>query len=346
MNRYTLGQLAEILECPVEGDSQKEIVALAPLDEASENAISFLSSEKYKSELESTRAGAVILKPAHRENFIGNALVVDDPYLAFAKISGLFHPRKKRSDGVHPSAIVAEDAQVPPSVSIGPNCVIGSGVVLGENTQLYAGVIVENNTHIGANCILFANVVIYANVSMGDNVTIHSGAVIGADGFGFAPKPTGWEKIYQLGGVKIGNNVEIGSLTSIDCGAIEDTIIEDNVIIDNHVHIGHNCFVGERSAIAGCSGIAGSTHIGRGCLIGGAVFMNGHIKIADGSTIAGGSVVAQGTDKAGVYASIPPMFEQSEWRKHFVHVKKVGNYAGRIKTLEKTVNELKETKEN
>ena len=335
----TLENLSRLIGAELRGEKDYKVSALATLEHAGSADISFISSDAYVKFLNESEAGAVVLKEAHAENFKGNALIVDDPYLAYAKLSAWFDPRPKREAGIHPSAVVAESASIGDNVSIGANCVIGDNVTIGENSEIYPGVVISENAKLGSNCLIYANVSIYSSVVIGDRVLIHSNTVIGSDGFGFAPSKEGWQKIHQLGTVRIGNDVEIGASTAIDRGALSDTVIHDGVIIDNQVHMAHNVEVGKRSAIAGCVGIAGSTTIGEGCTVAGMVAINGHISIADNSHFLGGTIVTKGNSEPGVYASTAPLQDAKSWRKSSARIKQLNELADRIKKLEKLCSE-------
>lgn len=335
-----LADLADKLGVTFRGDGEACVSGLASLEKAGPEELSFLSSKNFETFLGSTQAGVVILKEESLSVYQGNALVDEDPYKTYARASAIFNPRKKRSAGIHSSAVVAESASIAASASIGANCVIEENVVIGDGCEVYPGVVIGENSCLGDNCLIYANVSIYADVRIGSNVIIHSSTAVGSDGFGFAPSSEGWVKIHQLGGVVIGNNVEIGAGTSIDRGAIGDTVIHDGVIIDNQVHLAHNVEIGENTAIAGCVGIAGSTKIGKNCTFAGAVIVNGHIEIADNCHFNGGTVVTKGTTEAGVFASATPMQDVKSWRKSAVRFGQLNELAGRIKKLEKE-NKLK-----
>ena len=332
---FSLGYIAEFLGGQLKGDAEYFVRSLASLDRATASDISFLVKGKHSDSVSACSAGALIISPDNVDSFPGNKIIVDDPYQAFAKISALFDPRVKVAKGIHPTAIVAESAQIASSACIGAHSCIGENTVIGENCEVYPGTVVADNCSIGNECVIFQNVSIYSNVTIGKGVRIHAGAVIGSDGFGFAPTSEGWTKIHQLGGVVIGDRVEIGAATAIDRGALEDTVIGNDVIIDNQVHIAHNVHVGEGSAIAGCVGIAGSAKLGKRCIIAGAVSINGHISIADGTQFNGGTVVTKGTTEPGVYASGTPLLDVASWRRSSIHYKKLDEYASRIKALEK-----------
>lgn len=338
MNKsFSLRQLAEYLQADWSGDPDLTVSGIANLARAEPHHLSFLSKKQFAAYLESTRAGIVIVKEdvIAREGL--NLLRVPNPYSAYATVSRLFCPRPPQSHGIHPSAFVDPTALISPTAAIGPGCSIAADVEIGENTEIHSGAVIGAGSRLGANCIIYPNVVIYHGVMLGDRVTVHSNTVIGADGFGFAQSDTKWIKIYQLGGVHIGNDVEIGASTTIDRGAIDDTVIGDGVIIDNQVHIAHNCVIGRGTAIAGCTGIAGSTEIGANCTMGGLVAVSGHLKIADNVHFNGSTVVTRSISEPGVYSSGTVIQEVHTWRKNAVRFGQLDQWVERIKKLEKVV---------
>ncbi|WP_045861565.1 UDP-3-O-(3-hydroxymyristoyl)glucosamine N-acyltransferase [Teredinibacter purpureus] len=335
---FSLKYLAEFLDCEWVGEATYEVSAIETLELAQGNHLTFLAQDKFAKHLPACRAGVLVVKAAQSDTFEGNKLLVDDPYMAYAKLSRIFERRNVIRPGIHPSAVVADSAVIDPSVGIGPNAVIGEHVKIGAGTEISAGCVVGDGSQLGDRCLLHANVTIYAGVFLGNDVKVHGGTVLGSDGFGFAPTQKGWVKIHQLGGVRIGNRVEIGSNTSIDRGALTDTVIEDGVIIDNLVHIAHGVRIGEGSAIAGCVGIAGSTTIGKNCQIAGAVAINGHIDIADNTYFHGGTIVTKGITESGAYASIPPVQEVRKWRRNSVRYTQLDDMAARLKALEKAAS--------
>jgi UDP-3-O-[3-hydroxymyristoyl] glucosamine N-acyltransferase len=263
-------------------------------------------------------------------------LRVKNPYLAYAQVSVLFDKKPACTPGVHVSAVVDPSASIAVSACIGPNVVIEANVVVGDKTVIEAGSVIGDHTVIGKQCHIHRNVTVYHSVSMGDRVTIHSGAVIGADGFGFAPKPGGgWQKIHQLGSVSIGSDVDIGANTTIDRGALGDTVIADGVIIDNLVQIAHNVHIGKNTAIAGCVGIAGSASIGANCTLAGGVGLVGHITIADNVHITGMTMVTKSIQEAGSYSAGTPMTTTAEWKRNAVRFSQLDGMAKRLSDLEK-----------
>lgn len=294
---------------------QKKLTGIASLKSATGDQLSFLANPKYAPQLQDTHAGAVLLKAATASEFSGIALVVDDPYLAYAALSHLFAPPLDVTPGVHPSADVHASAQIHPSAQIGPYAVIGAGVTISAEAIIGAGTVIGRDAVIGKGTRLSPRVTLYSDVRIGEYCLIHSGAVLGADGFGFAPSATGWRKIAQLGGVVVGDHVEIGANTCIDRGALEDTVIESGVIIDNQVQIAHNCHIGKNTAIAGCVGIAGSTKVGAGCTLAGQAGLAGHISLVDGTHVGMQAQVTRSIDKPGQYASGTGLWPQRQWRR-------------------------------
>jgi len=337
---FTLGELAKQLSVKCRGDSAITISGLATLSGAGDNQLSFLSNPKYTSSLKNTNAAAVILSPDMAEGFQGNCLISQDPYLTYAKASQLFDP-SFLSMGIHPSAIIADSALIGNDVSIGAACVIGENVRIGDNSAIGAGSVVGNNAQLGHRCLLHANVTIYHDVRVGDCVIIHSGAVVGSDGFGYAPDQNGettWVKIAQLGSVSIGNHVEIGACTTIDRGALDDTVIEDGVILDNHIQIAHNVHVGANTAIAAYTGIAGSSKIGKNCTLAGRVSVVGHITIADNTHVAMCGDVTKSIKEAGSFSSGTGMQPTQQWRKNVVRFSQLDDMAKRLAAIEKKLD--------
>ena len=340
---FSLNDLALLLDAELVGDGNKQITALADLSSATADAITFVSSAKYAPALGNCQAGAVVLQASEAELFAGNKLISKQPYLCYAKLSALFATRRARQPGIHATATVHPSAQLGNNVAVGPNVVIGEDAIIGDDTELYAGVCVGDQAQIGARSVIFNNVVIYHQVQIGSDAIIHANTTIGSDGFGFSPSVQGWKKIHQLGRVIIGDRVEIGANTSIDRGALGDTVIEDGVIIDNQVHLAHNVKIGAGSAIAGCVGIAGSTSLGENCQVAGMVAINGHIDIASGTYFHGGTVVTRGNSEPGQFASATPMQDVKSWRKNSVRYRQLDELFDRVKKLEK---QLAKTEKN
>ncbi len=336
----TLGEVADHLGLECRGDRTRQLTGLANLASAEQSELSFLANPQYKKFLETTRAGAVILTAAMADaaaakNARFDCLISERPYLSYARATRLFDTSPRLPAGIDARAVVAASAKIAEGVAIGPQCVIGENVQIGAGTQIGAATVIGAESKIGAHCTLHANVTLYHDIVVGDACTIHSGAVIGADGFGFAPHAGGWEKIAQLGAVRIGNAVEIGANTTIDRGALEDTLIGDNVIIDNLCQIAHNVQIGEGTAIAGCVGIAGSAIIGAHCMIGGGAGIPGHLTIADGVQIQAFTRVTGSIEQPGSYTSGTGAMETSVWRKNAVRFAQLDELYRRVAVLEK-----------
>ena len=331
----TLGRIASELGAELHGDASVEVSRIANLETAGEGDISFLSDPKYVPFLAKTAASAVLVKSGHLPECHTNALVVNDPYVGFARVAQLLDTTPQPAEGIHPSAVIAEDVVVEEGVSIGANAVIESGVKLAAGVRIGAGCFIGKNSSLGKNSRLWANVTIYHNVRIGESCLIQSGSVIGGDGFGYANERGEWIKIPQLGGVRIGNRVEIGASTTVDRGALDDTVIADNVIIDNQCQIAHNVEIGYGTAIAGASVIAGSTKIGKYCIIGGAAVVNGHIRVCDQVTITGMSMVMRSIDEPGIYSSGIPAQSNKEWRKVAARTMHIDDMHKRLSKLEK-----------
>ena len=331
----SLGDLASQFDLDLAGDPGVEITGLATLAGAGASEISFLSNKKYQGQLADTRAAAVILQAEFAEHCPVATLVTDNPYLAFARITHLFD-RSPAGDGrVHPAAVVSPEATVAAGASVGPNAVVEAGAEIGPNAIIGSNVYIGANCRIGSGTRIHPNASLYHDVHVGERCILHSQCVIGGDGFGFAPGPDGWEKIYQLGGVRIGDDVEIGAGTTVDRGALEHTIIEDGVIIDNQVHVAHNCRIGKNTAIAGCTGMAGSTIIGANCTISGGVGLAGHIEVCDNVHITGMTIVTRSITEPGSYSSGTPMMKTRDWRKSAVRFSQLERIQQRLASLEK-----------
>ncbi|RJX71712.1 UDP-3-O-(3-hydroxymyristoyl)glucosamine N-acyltransferase [Vibrio sinensis] len=335
----TLAELATITRGELHGDADAVVSMVAPMDKAKAGDVTFLSNPKYAKHLGECQATVVMIKAAQRDLCQGNALVVDDPYVAFAKVAQALDTTPKAAQGIAPSAVVAADVKLGTNVSIGANAVVESGVELGDNVVIGAGCFIGQNAKLGNNTQLWANVSIYHRVELGSDCLVQSNTVIGSDGFGYANDKGEWVKIPQLGSVRIGNRVEIGSCTTIDRGALDDTIIEDNVIIDNQIQIAHNVKIGYGTAMAGGTVVAGSTTIGKYCIIGGATVINGHIEIVDGVTITGMGMVMRSIEEKGMYSSGIPLQSNKEWRKTAARVHRIDDMNKRLKAVERLLNQ-------
>ncbi|MBT4519776.1 MAG: UDP-3-O-(3-hydroxymyristoyl)glucosamine N-acyltransferase [Halieaceae bacterium] len=332
---FTLGELAEKLDLEVSGDSDRIIDGLATLAGAGPRDLTFLTDKKYLPQLADSKAGAVIIDPELALRSPLDCLIARSPYVAYARASQLFDTSGSTTAGVHPTAVVSCDAVVDPGATIGPNVVIEAGAVVECSVEVGASAYVGRGSVLGAGTRIYPSVVIYGNVHLGKNCIVHSQAVLGADGFGFAPGPSGWEKICQLGGVRIGDRVEIGAGTTIDRGALENTIIEDGVILDNLVHIAHNCSIGKNTAIAACTGVAGSTKIGANCTLAGKVGVVGHADICDNVHLSGMSMVTKSITEPGSYSSGTPISPTRDWRRSAVRFSQLDSIYQRLVALEK-----------
>ena len=312
----TLGEIASRLGGRVAGNPQTLIRQVGSLERAGADEIAFFANPRYKAQLARTRAAAVIVAPQSESLTERPRLVAENPYALFARVSQLFNPVLSQAPGVHPSAVVAAGVRLGARVSIGPKCVVGEGVSIGDDSCLYPGVVV------------------YPRCVLGARVVAHSGAVIGADGFGIAPEGGRWVKIPQIGRVVIGDDVEIGAHTTIDRGAIDDTVLEEGVKLDNHIQVGHNVRIGAHTAIAACTGIAGSANIGRHCMIYGSAQINGHITIVDHVTISACTAVSNSILKPGTYSGLYPYDEHASWLKNAALLRNLGRLFERVRRLE------------
>ncbi|MFK8050263.1 MAG: UDP-3-O-(3-hydroxymyristoyl)glucosamine N-acyltransferase [Halioglobus sp.] len=331
----SLGELAKTLELEFTGDSQAQITGLAPLGSAGIGQLSFLASKKYLSQLTSTQAQAVILTGEFSEQCPVDCLIANDPYVAFARATQLFDNSPKASVGIHPTAVIAADSEVHDTASIGPYVIVEAGAFIGAEASIGASTFVGQGSRIGAGTVIHPHVCIYHDVHVGEHCVVHAQTELGSDGFGFAPGSEGWVKICQLGGVRIGDRVEIGGGSTIDRGALEHTTIDDGAILDNQVHIAHNCSIGKNTAIAACCAVAGSTKIGANCTFGGMVGVVGHIEICDGSHFTGKTMVTKSVTQPGSYSSGTPIATSKEWRRNAVRFSQLDALHRRVSKLEK-----------
>ena len=335
----TLGVLAEQAGAVVHGDANCLIENVATLQSAQRGQIAFLANSRYRRYLSDTGASAVILTPAELAQCPTSALVAENPYLVFARVATLLNPAPVAGQGIHPSAVIATDCDIDPSVSIAPHVVVESGARIGRGSVIGPGCVVGCDSEIGAGSRLYANVTLYHRTTIGDRATIHSGVVIGSDGFGMANDNGTWVKVPQLGRVVIGNDVEIGANTTIDRGALDDTVIGDGVRLDNQIQVAHNVQIGAHTAVAGCVGIAGSTQIGQRCQIGGGVGIVGHLTIVDDVYITAMSLVSGNINKPGLYSSGTPLETNSSWQKNAVRFRQLDDMARRLKQVERLTSE-------
>jgi len=338
---YRLADLVARFGGRVEGDAATTVDQIATLDSASTGQIAFLANSKYRKQLETTQASAIILAEADADATAIPRIVCANPYSYFAKVSAFLNPLPAFAAGIHPSAVIGAGAQIAPSAHIAAHVSIGEGAVIGAGSVIMSGCSIGAHTTIGENTRLYPRVVVYHDCVLGDNVIAHSGAVIGSDGFGMAWENGCWLKIPQIGRAIIGNDVEIGANTTIDRGALDDTVIEDDVKLDNQIQVAHNVRIGAHTAIAGCVGIAGSTTIGKYCRIGGSAGILGHLSIADGVEISSFTLISKSIREKGVYSGIYPFSEKDGWLKNAAHLRHLDDMFGRIKQLEKEIESLK-----
>jgi UDP-3-O-[3-hydroxymyristoyl] glucosamine N-acyltransferase len=336
---YSVAELAERFGLEVRGDGARMVSGVGTLGGASASELSFLSNGKYTAQLLSTRAGVVVLREENLADCPATALVAKDPYVAYARIAALFERLPAAPAGVHPSAVVAPSARISPGASIGPCCVIEADAVVEDGAVLGPHCVIGEGCVVGAQSRLVARVTLVTRVTLGRRVLVHPGAVIGSDGFGLAFDTDHWIKLPQLGGVRIGDDCEIGANTTIDRGALEDTVLEEDVRLDNQIQIAHNVHVGAHTAMAGCAAVAGSAKIGRYCMIGGNAGVLGHLELADRVTITAKSLVTHSIREPGEYSSGVPLQENRLWRRNAARFKHLDEYARRLAALEKDRND-------
>jgi UDP-3-O-[3-hydroxymyristoyl] glucosamine N-acyltransferase len=332
---HRLDELASRYGLERRGDAATVITGVATLADAGPRQLAFLANPRYAAQLATTHAGAVVLRAKDAGACPVPALIAVDPYLTFAHIAALFEQRPHPQPGIHPSAVVAPGARVSASASIGPLCVIGDGAAIGDGAELGPHCVVGRDCTVGAQSRLVARVTLVERVTLGRRVLVHPGAVLGADGFGLAFEHDHWIKVPQLGGLRIGDDCEIGANTTIDRGALGDTVLEEDVRLDNQIQIAHNVFVGAHTAMAGCSAVAGSARIGRHCLIGGSAGILGHLEVADRVTITAMSLVTHSIREPGEYSSGTALQDNRQWRRNAARLKHLDDYVRRLTALEK-----------
>lgn len=341
-----VSNIASIVNGICHGDEDAVVTSLASLENAGSGQLSFVSNDKFAKILPYTKAQVVLLTNAHVASCPVTSIIVDDPYVAYAKISKYFNNKPAAVNEIHASAVIDNLAIIGDNVAIGPNSVIKAGVTLGNNTVIGANCVVNENTTIGEGAKLHDNIVIYHSVIIGKMVEIHSGAIIGSDGFGLARDKDGWHKIYQLGRVVIHDHVDIGANTVIDRGAIDDTVIQQGAKLDNLIQVGHNVKIGKNTAIAGCVGIAGSSIIGDNCLLGGGVGIAGHNIIGDNVVITAFTGVKNNIKNPGIYSASFGSMEFAKWKKVSAHINRIEIYVEKIKKLEKKLQQLEYASEH
>ncbi|AOX99477.1 UDP-3-O-(3-hydroxymyristoyl)glucosamine N-acyltransferase [Jeongeupia sp. USM3] len=334
-----ISALAERFGAQWHGDDVR-VARVAPLESAGPDALAFLSNPRFKPQLETSAAGVIVVRAADAAGLQRPHVVARDPYLFYAQVAQQLYPQRQPKAGIHPQACVDPSAQVHASAEVGPNVVVGAGAVVGAGSIVMANAYVGERVTLGRNVLLHPNVTVMDDCHLGDRVVVHPGAVLGGDGFGNAWAGDHWEKIPQIGRVLIGDDVEIGACTTIDRGALEDTVIGQGARIDNLIQIGHNVEIGAHTALAGCVGIAGSTKIGARCQIGGAAMISGHLEICDGAVVLGGTLVAKSIREPGAYGGPYPMQPHSDWVKNAAQLRHLGELAQRVRQLEKNMASL------
>ncbi len=338
---YRLADIAARFGGQVIGDADTQVRQIGTLEHATAGQITFLSNAKYRMQLEHSNASAVILSRTDVDATAMPRIVCDNPYSYFAKLSAFLNPLPECIPGVHASAVIGKNASISPQAHIGPQVTIGDGTVIGAGTIVMAGCHIGEGVILGESTLLYPGVTVYHSCLIGNHVIAHSGVVIGADGFGMAWDDGKWLKIPQIGRVIIGDHVEIGANTTIDRGALDDTVIEEDVKLDNQIQIAHNVHIGAHTAIAGCVGIAGSASIGKYCRIGGSAGILGHLQIADHVEIASFTLIGKSITEPGTYTGIFPFSRNDEWRNNAVHLRHLGELVKRVKALEKEIESLK-----
>ncbi len=332
MAALTLREIVAKLGGEAVGEVAAPLTGAATLDSARPTQIAFLANPKYRSKLAATKAGAVILGPGDRDAGTMPRIVSENPYAYYARTVALFHPPEAVNPGIHPFAQVDGNANVDAGAEIDAFAVVGAGSTVGKGARIGSHCVIGKGVSIGEGTVINARVTIYDGCTIGAHVIVHSGAVIGADGFGMARDAGRWIKIPQVGAVRIGDDVEIGANTTIDRGALDDTVIEEGAKLDNQIQVGHNCVIGAHTVIAGCTGISGSVTIGKHCMIGGGVGLVGHISICDHVTISGFSLITKSITEPGTYTSGLPFMPHAEWLRNAVHLRrldKIAKAAGR-----------------
>jgi UDP-3-O-[3-hydroxymyristoyl] glucosamine N-acyltransferase len=341
-----LQELAQAIGAELHGDPQREITGVGTLQRAQAGQLSFLSNPLYRSYLQTTAASAVVLGPEDVAQCPVAALVTDNPYLGYARAATLLFPPPPVEAGIHPSAVVAESASVDPSAHVGACAVVGEGVRIEPGVYIGPGSVLEAGCRVGRDSRLVARVTLCRDTRIGSRCLIHPGAVLGADGFGLANDEGRWEKVPQLGCVRIGDDVEIGANTTIDRGALEDTVVCDGVKLDNLIQIAHNVEIGEHTAMAGCSAVAGSTKIGRHCTVGGLTGVVGHLTIGDNVHFSAATLVTRSFESPGYYSGGLPAMDNGEWRKAVARVRRLEEMSRELRALKKKVRTLEEDSGN
>ncbi|MCC5867072.1 MAG: UDP-3-O-(3-hydroxymyristoyl)glucosamine N-acyltransferase [Gammaproteobacteria bacterium] len=335
-----LGELAVRLGCELDGDPDALITGVATLQDAGPGQLSFFANTAYRRALSGTAASAVVVSPEHAADCPAARLIHPNPYATYARAAALLHPARQYPAGVHATAVIEPDAQIDASASIGPQVFIESGVRVGAGVRIGPGCVIMRGSQIGEDCTLVARVTLCAGVRLGARCLLHPGVVVGADGFGIAQDRGSWVKVPQVGAVVVGDDVEIGANTTIDRGALGNTVIGDGVKLDNQIQIGHNVQIGAHTAIAAMVGVAGSTRIGSHCMIAGQAGIGGHLEIADRVVLMGRAMVTNSIREPGMYASGIPVEEVGQWRRGVARYRKLGRVNERLRALERAVQGL------
>ena len=331
--QFSAAELASRLDLTVHGDPATSVSGVATLARATPESLGFLANPRYRAQLSETRAGIVVMGAADAEGYAGTALIAADPYVAFAKAAALFEPCATGTPGIHASAAIDASAVVDPKAQVGAFASIGARSIVEAGAVIGPGCAIGEDCVVGADCELGARVTLVRRVRLGRRVMVHPGAVLGADGFGLAMEAGRWLKVPQLGGVVVGDDCEIGANTTIDRGAIDDTVLEEDVRLDNQIQIGHNVHIGAHTAMAGCSAVAGSARIGRYCLIGGGAGVLGHLELCDRVIVTAMTLVTHSIREPGEYSSGTPLMDNRSWRKSAARFKQLDALARRLGAL-------------
>ncbi len=340
----TLAELVRQFGGEIEGDAATAVHGINTLERAGPGDISFLTNPKYRAQLAATHAGAVIVAAADRDATPLPRIVTPNPYLYFARVTALFHPAETPPPGVHPSAVVEAGAMIDPSACIGAFVLVGAGAKIGARAVLGSHASIGHNVTLGDDVLLYPRVVIYPGCVIGDRVILHAGVVIGSDGFGLAQDRGRWVKIPQVGKVIVGSDCEIGANTTVDRGALDDTVLEEGVKLDNQIQIGHNVRIGAHTAVAGCVGISGSAKIGARCTIGGGVGIAGHLSICDDAHVSGFTLVNKSITHPGQYTSQLPLMTHEQWLRSASHLRRLDRLSERLRAVESRLPAREEDK--
>ncbi|MEM6638876.1 MAG: UDP-3-O-(3-hydroxymyristoyl)glucosamine N-acyltransferase [Pseudomonadota bacterium] len=338
-----IGELAAQFGCELIGDPDARVGHVATLANAGPGTLAFLANPKYRPKLAQCAASAVVLSAEDAAGCATNALITDDPYVTYARIATVLHPSTGHAPGIHAAASCDPTAEIHPTAHVAPGAVIEAGAEVCEGAFIGPQCVVGRHARVGPHSVLTANVTVAHHCEIGARVTLHPASVIGSDGFGYARAAEGWLKVPQVGRVVLGDDVDVGAGTTIDRGAVEDTVIGHGVKLDNQIQIGHNVRIGDHTIVAACSGVSGSTVIGKRCLVAGAVGFVGHLNICDDVTVTGQTMVNRSIDKPGVYSSALPMDEAARWRRNSARFRRLDDLARTVKRLEKAVASIGES---